>query len=285
MLCVRDLRLLTQSNSALLGWSAFFWVTSISRWLSSEVLIFSSGKDTSALYLVSPNYLVLNNPQAFFFKQFSRISQSIWNSALWPFCSPMLQPSYRCHHLCQCQPLLHPSALLFSPLIGCPAVLIWWDTSSWPDKPKVVWWLWSSVALRGPQTFVLSSHSSSNLCLWTRGIRPGLIFITTPPWPPPHHHSNHHCALSLSGADTWPAPDGHWPAWPLSPAALNWNHRWALPLPALNWHTSCCDLVEEKKIGNMMIMFQLNHLKGQFCFVPCCALYGDLWVQGLKLLD
>lgn len=73
-----------------------------------------------------------------------------------------------------------------------------------------------------------------------------LIFITTPPWPLPHHHSNHHCALSLSGADTWPAPDGHRPAWPLNPAALNWNHRWALPLPALNWQTSCCDLGEEK---------------------------------------
>ena len=34
-----------------------------------------------------------------------------------------------------------------------------------------------------------------------------------------------------------------------------------------------------------MIMFQRNHLKGQFHFVPCCALYGDLWVQGFILLN
>lgn len=170
------------------------------------------------------------------------------------------------------------SVLLFGPLVGCPTVLICWDTSSWPEKPEVVWWLRSSAALRGPQTFVLSSHSSSNLCLWTRGIRPGLIFITTPPWLPQHHHSNHQCALSLNRADTWLAPDGHRPAWPLNPAALNWNHRWASPLPGLNCQTSCCDLGEEKKMGNIMIMFQLNHLKGQFCFVPCCALYHDLWV-------
>lgn len=88
--------------------------------------------------------------------------------------------------------------------------------------------------------------AAPNLCLWTRGIRPGLIFITTPPWPLPYHRSNHHCALSLSGADTWPAPDGHRPAWPLSPAALNWNHRWVLPLPTMNWQMSCSDLGEEK---------------------------------------
>lgn len=152
----------------------------------------------------------------------------------------MFQLLNLCHHLFQCQPL---------------ASFLWnaFQSPHWlPNCPHLVrhhqlarqtW----GTSLRGPQTFVLSSHSSSNLCLWTRGIRPGLIFITTPPWPPPHHHSNHQCALSLSKADTWPSPDGHWPAWPLNPAALNWNHSRNLPLPGLHCQTSCCDQRESKK--------------------------------------
>lgn len=35
----------------------------------------------------------------------------------------------------------------------------------------------------------------------------------------------------------------------------------------------------------MMVMFQLNHLKGQFCFVPLLLFVQPFVFQGLKLLD
>lgn len=69
MLCVQDLRLLTQSNSALLGWSAFFFLSNIYQMIELRSLDIFLGKDTSTLYLASPNYLVLNNLRASFFSE------------------------------------------------------------------------------------------------------------------------------------------------------------------------------------------------------------------------
>lgn len=150
----------------------------------------------------------------FYFKQCSSISQSIWNNAVpLRFRAPFLisLPSSLLVPTFGFIPLFSPAFLLLAARPSSSGVT---PAAGLGQTPRWHSGCRAQLPSEGPRTFVLSSHSSSNLCLWTRGIRPGLIFITTPPWLPPHHHSNHQCALSLSRADTWPAPDGHRPAWP-----------------------------------------------------------------------